>query len=180
MPVVSQTRRVIRYVEYESIVSDFAKRTRINLETLRAVQQEGRQVYEVTALVNSLLGLLVFPQQQFMDRIPETPLGELQARGWPVPRILGSFDQAATLRELARYLRNAVAHFNLKFRVDGSGQIDGVILWNNRKERKVWEVEMNLDELEGIVDRFVALLEDRGVMRPVDGSPNVQAADQAG
>jgi hypothetical protein len=122
----------------------------------------------------------VFPQQQFMDRIPETPLAELQAKGWPVPRIRGSFDQVATLRELARYLRNAVAHFNLKFRVDGSGQIDGVILWNNRKERKIWEVEMNLNELEGIVDRFVALLEDRGIMRPVDGSSNVQVADQAG
>lgn len=167
-------------MEYESIVSDFAKRTRINLETLRAVQQEGRQVYEVTALVNSLLGLLVFPQQQFMDRIPETPLAELHALGWPVPRIRGSFNQVATLRELARYLRNAVAHFNLKFRVDGSGQIDGVILWNTRNQRKVWEVEMNLDELDGIVDRFVALLEDRGVMRPVDGSSNRQAADQAG
>ena len=80
---------------YEELVSDFATRTRENLSVIRALQHQGQKVYEVTALMNSMLGLLVFPQQSYVQAIPETPLSELQAEGWPVPRVRGSFRQCA-------------------------------------------------------------------------------------
>ncbi len=46
---------------YKEVIQDFARRTRKNLEAIDRLHAEGRQVYEVTQLVNSTLGLLVFP-----------------------------------------------------------------------------------------------------------------------
>jgi hypothetical protein len=151
---------------YEDLVADFASRTRRNLDTIRALQQQGHyDVYEVTALINSMLGLLVFPQQSFMDAVPETSLSELQAEGWPVPKVHGHFEQVTTLRQMVRYLRNAIAHCNLKFLSGQDGQIAGLVVWNQRDGRRTWEAELNLDDLERIVDRFSERLQQRGFMR---------------
>lgn len=145
-------------MQYENLVADFATRTRKNLDTIKTLQKEGREAYEVTALINSMLGLLVFPQQSFMDAIPETSLSEVQAQGWPVPKVRGHFEQVATLRQMVNYLRNAIAHCNLQF-LAPDGQIAGLVVWNMRNGRKTWEAELTLDDLEKIVDRFSKLLQ---------------------
>jgi hypothetical protein len=152
-------------VLYENLVADFADRTRSNLEVLKRAQASGERVYEVTALVNSLLGLLVFPQQRFVDSIPETPLGDLRAQGWPVPTIEGDFEQARNLRELIRYLRNAVAHFNLKFEPDQNGSINRVVVWNQRNGRTNWRATLTVVELTGIVERFTEVLSAHHLLR---------------
>jgi hypothetical protein len=101
-------------MEYIDLVRDFALRTQSNLEALRTVQRTraDAEVYEVTQLINSMLGLLVFPQQQYVDQIPRTPLDELERQGWPVPKVIGNYPQAADLNDLILLLRNAVAHLN--------------------------------------------------------------------
>ncbi len=48
---------------YEEVIRDFAERTRAKLRAIEQLEAEGRDVYEVTQLVNSTLGHLVFPQQ---------------------------------------------------------------------------------------------------------------------
>ena len=115
-------------MNYQNLVQDFAHRTRDNLETLRNLQktQPDIKVYEVTLLINSMLGLLVFPQQKYFDHIPKTPLGELASAGWPIPTIEGDYPQVKDLRELVRYLRNAITHCNLEFRSDDGVQISGL------------------------------------------------------
>ena len=66
---------------YEEVVRDFARRTKANLLAIERLSASGEEVYEVTQLVNSMLGLLVLPQQEFVDRIPETPLEQLRRDG---------------------------------------------------------------------------------------------------
>ncbi|MBJ6750983.1 HEPN family nuclease [Geomonas anaerohicana] len=149
---------------YEELVADFAKRTRQNLETLRLLQiknDSGLSVFEVTQLINSMLGLLVFPQQRYFDEIPNTPLKELAATGWPIPRVVGDYRQPRDLRMLLRLLRNAVSHFNIEFLPDNNGEISGLRVWNTelRKPFKItWMAELSIDDLEKITDRFIALL----------------------
>ena len=121
---------------YQNLIHDFAERTRANLDTLRRLQSEG-PTYEVTQLINSLLGLLVFPEEKFFKDIPETPLSELEAEDWPIPKVSGNFEQARHLRELARYLRNAVAHCNVKFTSDERDEISGIMVWNEKKSGKL-------------------------------------------
>ena len=90
---------------YEDVIRDFAERTRLNLRAIERLETDRHDVYEVTQLVNSTLGLLVFPQQEFVDRIPETPLTELVRDGWPVPTVRRRADRVNNLNQLIRYLR---------------------------------------------------------------------------
>ncbi len=90
-------------MNYEDLVRDFAQRTRKNLQALRTLQKSNpeMEVYEVTQLMNSMLGLLVFPQQQYINRIPETPLDQLTSQGWPIPEVSGNYPQVENLNQLA-------------------------------------------------------------------------------
>lgn len=146
-------------VEYGDLVKDFTSRTKVNLEFIKQSISEGNEVYEVTQLINSMLGLLVFPQQEFYDKIPETPLADLKDLGWPVPRVRGNYPQADNLKVLARYLRNGISHFNLRFTESG-GHVDGLIIWNEWKGKKTWEAELKIPELEAISTKFTELLID--------------------
>jgi len=151
--------RDIHRVEYHNVVEDFARRTRENLRQLHMLQTRGVQVYEVTALVNSMLGLLVFPQQKYVDSIPATPLEELIREGWPTPQVIGDHPQVSNLRQLIRYLRNAISHFNVQFATDAGGQISGLTVWNvDRFGRVTWKAKLSVHDLEDIAHRFIALI----------------------
>ena len=147
-------------MEYQHLIEDFARRTRDNLQHLNALKASGIEVYEVTALVNSMLGLLVFPQQRYVDSIPETPIDELANQGWPIPSVVGNFPQVSNLRQLVRHLRNAISHFNIEFFADGSGQIAGLIVWNvdPRSKRTTWKARLLVSDLDAIAHRFIALI----------------------
>lgn len=147
-------------MEYNELVEDFARRTRENLRQLRRLQASGAEIYEFTALVNSMLGLLVFPQQRYVDSIPETPVDELARQGWPIPRVVGQFPQVPNLRQLIRYLRNAISHFNIEFLADQRGQLAGLRVWNvdPRSNRTTWKAELSESDLDEIAHRFVAMI----------------------
>ncbi len=106
-----------------------------------------------------MLGLLIFPREEFVGRIPKTPLPQLKAEGWPFPKTRAGFAEIADLNELVRYLRNAIAHFNIEFIGDGQNQIRVIRVWNNnRTGAKTWEADLGIDELRGIAERFTDLL----------------------
>lgn len=145
---------------YEEVIRDFAERTRANLRAIERLEAQGQEVYAVTQFINSTLGLLVFPKQEYVDRIPHTSLEELERKGWPIPRVRGDFQQVADLNELIRYLRNAIAHFNIKFIGDERNEIRVLHVWNTnpRNGNRTWEAELSVSDLRGITDRFIDLL----------------------
>jgi hypothetical protein len=145
---------------YENLLKDFTVRTRHNLSLIEAQKDVGHEAFETTQLINSLLGLLVLPQERMLSAIPDLPLSELHARGWPAFESEGSFRPPRTLKPLVRYLRNAVAHFNIEFLPDESGEIGGVILtnrWNNDSDIP-WRVRLPLKDLRKLVECFSDLL----------------------
>lgn len=149
---------------YENLVHDFARRTLANLDALAQMRAQNPEVgfFEVTNLINSMLGLLIFPQQAFINEIPPTPLSTLEEQGWPIPRVTGKFAQVQNLNQLLRYLRNAIAHCNVKFKAGNQGEIIGLVVWNNDTRKpgssKTWQAELTLDEIEKITRKFVALI----------------------
>jgi hypothetical protein len=152
---------------YEDLVRDFAARTRRNLEFINQHHSDSEaEVYEVTQLINSLLGLLVFPQQRFIDQIPAIPLKELEAQGWPRIRTSPNYPECQDLKKLVRYLRNAVTHFNVEFIPNTRGQIHGLKVWNKdpKTSKITWEAELSLDELRAIVRLFMQQLESSGII----------------
>jgi len=143
---------------YENLVKDFANRTRINLSIIKDKAEADQNAYEVTQLINSMLGLLVFPREEFFEKIPETNLKNLEKDGWPIPRIRGKYKQASNLKQLIRYLRNGIVHFNINF-TETYGVIDGLIIWNKSlKGMKNWEVELKIKELDAFTDRITRLI----------------------
>lgn len=143
---------------YEHVIRDFAQRTLRNMRVIDELKEQGQEVYEITQLVNSTLGLLVFPQQGYVKRIPRTPLEQLRSDGWPVPKVRGGFDQVQNLNQLIRHLRNAIAHFNIKFIGDGQNRLRLLRVWNVREGKKTWEAELSVQDLRGIAERFIELL----------------------
>ena len=151
----------------DELVLDFARRTLKNLEFVEQYaaghsQEPDIQVYEVTQLINSMMGLLVFPQQRLYESIPETPLSVLLAEGFPEihPKI-GRLRQD-TLRQLLRYLRNGISHFNVRFISDEHHHLSGLEVWNipTGEKHPDWVVELTLEQLKAIVIHFVRFIED--------------------
>jgi hypothetical protein len=148
-------------MDYQHLVYDFAERTRHNLEVIRQQHVEGNDVFEVTQLINSMLGLLVLPKEHYYQSIPTTPLEQLRKEGWPEPVLSGNLKAHSDLRDLIRLLRNSVAHFNIEFTESG-GHIDGVVLSNKRDGKTTWKAALSLTELEDITDRFIDLILSQG------------------
>lgn len=160
-------------MKYDNVIYDFISRTKANL---KLVEEHATQIsqlknigstegsikeveaFEVTQLVNSLLGLVVFPQQHYRNRIPKVPLSKLEAMGWPTPLIKGEFpDDLKNLADLMRYVRNSIAHFNIEFTSSNNETIDGIKIWNNRDGVKNWSAFLKIEELTLLVDKFVDL-----------------------
>lgn len=147
----------------KDFIVDFAKRTRTNLEFIE--QAKNTEVFEVTQLFNSMLGLLVFPRQSYFDRIPETPLRDLVTNGWPVIKIIRGQTQCETLNQLIRMLRNGISHCNVEFIADEARQLTGLRIWNHergdRRHGKNWEAELSIQELRSVAFKFIELIESQ-------------------
>ena len=141
-------------MDYDNLVRDFAQRTRHNLDRIRQLENQNQPVFAVTQLINSLLGLLVFPRQEFLNRIPATPVSELEANGCPVPVVDPGFETPPHLRKLAGYLRHAVAHFHIEPIANEDGEIEGFSFWNINNHGHIdWKASMNIND----IDKFVSL-----------------------
>lgn len=149
-------------MEYKDLVKDFSARTNKNLEFIEKLKTDdsAAEVYETTQLINSLLGLIILPKEEQFSKIPTTPLTYLINQGWAIPGIIANHPKSPDLRSLIRYLRNAVAHFNIEFIADNnSGTIIGLKLWNEPSPgNRDWEVDLLLIELRDITRRFSTLL----------------------
>ena len=144
----------------QNVVKNFAKRTKYNLKLIEENKSRGVEAYEVTQLINSCLGLLVLPQQHYMDSIPETPIDDMKKYGWVIPRVTGNFPQVENLNQLIRCLRNSVAHFNISFISDSENEIDTLKVWIVNRGKKTWEAILGLQELKSILEKFSDMLAD--------------------
>lgn len=161
-------------MDYQNLVRDYTQRTLKNLEIIEKIANgdahlyfpnssgeidiEETQAFEVTQLVNSMLGLIILPQQRYFDSIPETPLSEL--RDWPKPLLEGDKpEDLHTLKDLMRYIRNSIAHFNIEFLSSDDQRINGIKIWNlNRQGKKNWTALISLYDLRDISEKFIELM----------------------
>jgi len=145
-------------MDYENVVKDFAKRTKHNLRLIQEHHKKGNEAYEVTQLINSCLGLLVLPQQNFIRSIPETPIDKLIDDGWIIPTVDGNYPQVKDLNELMRYMRNAIAHCNIEFISDSEDKLKSIKIWNKNGKKTTWIATLGLKELESLLDNFIKLI----------------------
>lgn len=148
-------------MEYSVLVKDFAKRTRHNLEIIRAHKEQNQEAYEVTQLVNSLLGLILLPKEKSCLKLPKTSLNALSEQGWPAAALQPTEGKTPeNLRDLHRLLRNSVAHFNIEF-TSMLDNITGLELCNKCPCGNVtWKIRLSLEEIEQLLECLLQMEED--------------------
>jgi hypothetical protein len=164
-------------------ISGFALRTRKNLEFLFAARKDDCDVHEVTQLIVSLLGLVVFPYAHFVDQddfdcknctdpdkkcelpcpLPEMnfTLPEMCANGWPEWTI--SLGKSKTFSCHLRHLRNAISHRRIHFDSDYRDVKEvEVTLWDKpaRKQKPInWRANIKGGKLLHFTLQLSKLLE---------------------
>jgi hypothetical protein len=146
---------------------EFARRIRKNLHFIIEKRDEGEDVHEVTQLVASLLGLIVFPYEaKALKSLESKTLVELEGEGWPRWKVLkDDRGDCEDLETLVWHLRNAAAHRRIRFSSDRPemGRVE-IVFEDAPKDKPVnWRASINAAELKKFCDRFedklIALVE---------------------
>jgi HEPN pEK499 p136 len=140
-------------MDYNNLVSDFIKRTKTNLEFIE-LHKDDSHLYEFTQLINSLLGIVVLPRERSFKRIPPIPFEKLIQNDWKLPTILTNNYGINNLRALIRVFRNSVAHFNIRFLSNNLDEIDGIIIYNKRGKRILFEAVFTLQDLREFINKL--------------------------
>lgn len=140
---------------------EFASRTRKNLLFIEKARETDPDVYPVTQLANSLLGLIVLPlEKHFVEHIKRLELQKLVNDGWPQFEI--SLGKCDTLGDLIKRLRNAVAHGHMSFSSD-SHLADQVVIevedYRGTPKEAFWRAQLRAKDLRMFCLRFTDLLE---------------------
>lgn len=161
----------------KELFQTFANRTWQNFlwmkEELKKRNESGKMEkekppFEITQMINSMLGLLVFQKEQNAKEFPskDIDLEHLRTDGWPLPiRIEGDI-KPATLWGIITMLRHSIAHGGIKLIPDknNSCEIGAVRFINKRYQdsKKIeWAGEMSVTDLEIFLDKLHALLVSR-------------------
>ena len=131
------------FAKGDEFIKDFALRTK---ENYRMVQ---KGPYEVTQLINSAVGLLIIPQQKQYDKIVDSIVEEELLQDLQNCVIKNTYPQNLDLGQIARHLRNSIAHARFEFIAEKLPQkwkpiqIHNVV-FKDVDERRHYEFEISL------------------------------------
>jgi len=137
----------------EKFEKEFIRRTKVNLEFIQTThaRDKDKKVFEVTQLINSMLGLLVFPKEAFYDLIDnQKTLDTYRQDGWeiPVPTI-GNKANWNNLQQYVRHMRNGVTHRHIEFSSIDNKEVSGMTIWDTRprSDKTIWKVNFTIKQL---------------------------------
>lgn len=155
-------------MDYRDVICDFIDRTQKNLAVIEGVAKaKDDEAYEVTQLINSLLGLVVLPREKALINDSDT-VESLEADGWVFPSTNANFKRPKRLGQIVRLMRNCIAHWSITFLSEGN-KIAGIHfvhknkIGRKKKRREVidWEGSMKVDELRSFVQNLAGLAKRR-------------------
>lgn len=133
----------------------FAERCKKNLLHIeKAYPRE--DVHLVTQIINSSLGLIVFPWEKRVDlKIRGKRLNALDKSRWPQ---WAETKPSKGLGELIHNLRNAIAHANIQFSSDDREPSKVTITFES--ENGDWQATISALDLRTFCLRFIELVEE--------------------
>ena len=144
------------------LVRDLMQRT---MENLRFVEEWATEdgPFEVTQLVNSFLGALAHPWEEFRGDLNRMSLAEAIAAGWPsIDNERPGDEEPETIGDLVRLMRNGIAHGNIEFLPGVRGEIQALRIWNisPRTRRRTWGALLSIETMRTFLHCFVDLAEE--------------------
>ncbi len=154
-----------KYSLSRNTTEGFAQRVRKNLEFIIKKRKKGEDVHDVTQLVTSLLGIIVFLWEDgALKYLESLRLSELEAKGWPRWDIqLDERGDTETLGKLIWHLRNAASHRRLRFSSDHREMQQVDIEFEDAPNANAppnWRAKINATDLKAFCDCFTKRLED--------------------
>ncbi len=130
-------------MEYKKLLKDFIERTRENHYSYTGN-------YEVTNLINSSLGLFVFPEQKFFENISDNfisqeLLDELKSN------TENEYDEEKNLKNICKHIRNGVAHFHLKFEAKNN-EISKIIISDKPPKSEIYKFKISFSTV--LLEKF--------------------------
>lgn len=104
----------MEYAKESEFIKDYISRTKMNYDVVK--RQNG---YEVTQLINSMVGFLILPKEREFENIvdkmiDEKLLGDLK-KGIEIDTYTKKAD---SLKVIIRHMKNAVSHYKLEFKAE--------------------------------------------------------------
>lgn len=142
----------------EDYERDFVSRTIKNLKIIEESAATRGEGYEVTQLVNSLLGLVVMLKEREANQAwQKMSIDDPRVLYLPPPEVhYGS--RVKKLGEFIRLVRNGITHFNIDFLDDGL-EIIGLKISNFSEGRLTHSIQFDVRQLREFACRFPLLIE---------------------
>lgn len=140
-----------------NFAKEFFERTIYNLklyEEHNATHKEEFK-YEVTQLINSLLGLVVFVKEEGV-RFNSITLAEIKVEDeitWNYCHRDGGRFEDKNFKNFLRHIRNAISHKNLTIKSNGEDEIDSVI-FKDKDRSNVFEVTFTIMEINNMIKKL--------------------------
>ncbi len=97
------------YAKESEFLKDFITRTQHNYNMVK------QGPYEVTQLINSFVGFLIIPKEKIFDKISDGLIDQQLLAKMKQKIIIDTYPEHCSLMQIARHLRNAVAHGRMDF-----------------------------------------------------------------
>jgi len=146
---------------YKSQESDFISRTLSILDQYDSLKFPKDEKYEVTLMLNCMVGLLILPQQEWISHLPTELISKKE---WGIDASHISYlkiGEAKSVNVIARHLRNSLAHSNFIAFSNKSSEITRVkfVDWD-RQQNKTFESEIPIADLKTFLRKFATVMLD--------------------
>ncbi len=145
---------------YELFIKDFVVRTNKNLEYIEEKKENGDEVYEVTQLVNSFLGLIVFPKEKAWDQIRKIQDFQSIMDNIEFDIRINTYSykrRCMNLKNFVYHVRNAVAHGGIELFHDNN-EIKSIAFYdcikNKRRIVEEFNIVMDISQIREFVKLF--------------------------
>ncbi|KAA6330229.1 hypothetical protein EZS27_021044 [termite gut metagenome] len=111
---------------YNNQEIDFINRTKEIIRQYNDFRIVEKEKYKDTLFLNCLVGLLILPQQYWFDSFPTELVSQKE---WGInPSHISSIKDGETkkIKDIARHLRNSIAHYEFKAFDNASSQISSI------------------------------------------------------
>lgn len=140
---------------------DFIERTQKILKQYQELSIDEKNKYEVTLFVNCLVGLLIVPQQEWFNDLPETLLTKDE---WGIdPNTISIREgEEKNIKNFVRHLRNSLSHYNFRFQSKNerisSVRFEDFTGYNKTDENKTFDATIDVGDLRKFVEKFISTM----------------------